>query len=57
MHAVLVAGGGSGHQSAQLLLTHTGCEVVCIDLSAPSLAFGELQAFTNISYECSFMNH
>ena len=42
-HRVLIAGSGSGHQVAQLLLTHEDCDVVCLDLSAPSLAYSEMQ--------------
>ena len=43
VHRVLIAGAGSGHQVAQLLLTHLDCDVVCLDLSAPSLAYSELR--------------
>ena len=42
-HQVLVAGSGSGHQVAQLLVTYTACDVTCIDLSANSLAYAEQQ--------------
>ena len=42
-HRILVAGAGSGHQVAQLLLTTTRATVVALDLSAHTLAYSEQQ--------------
>ena len=43
---VCIAGAGSGHHVAQAALTLSNCELVALDLSAPSLAYAAEQVTT-----------
>ena len=53
---VCIAGAGSGHHVAQAALTLSACELVALDLSAASLAYGEAQMASLFPQEASHVS-